>query len=247
MTKRALRVLIVDDEAPARARLRDLLGDLALEEPTEIVGVAANGAEALRFLDSAQPDVVLVDVRMPAMSGVEFARALADLEDAPCVVLVTAFENHAVEAFEVAVTDYLVKPVRAARLGEALARVRRLRQPVEGGARGREHFNVTERGRVLRLPIAEVLFLRAEMKYVTAATQEREYVLDESLVQIEQEFPARFLRVHRSCLVALEAVAGVERGRDGGDSHWDIVLRGHEERLPVSRRQWAVVKQALSL
>lgn len=241
-----LRVLIADDEAPARSRLRDLLGDIATDQPNEIVGVAANGIEALRLLEVQPVDVVLADVRMPAMDGVEFARRAATLAHPPCVIFTTAYDDYAVEAFELAATDYLVKPVRAERLLESLARVRSALDRATGVPR--QHFSVTERGRILLLQVADVLVLRAELKYVTAITVEREYLLDESLVHIEEEFPLRFLRVHRNCLVARDAVAGVERaGEEGGEAHWDIVVRGLDERLPVSRRQWPTVKQALRL
>lgn len=241
-----LRVLIADDEAPARARMRDLLGDIMAEQPNEIVGLAANGVEALRLLEVQPADVVLADVRMPAMDGVEFARHAAQLPHPPRVIFTTAYDDYAVEAFELAATDYLVKPVRAERLAASLARVRRVL--AQGGGAPREHFSVTERGRIVLVPVADVLVLRAELKYVTAITAEREYVLDESLVHIEQEFPLRFLRVHRSCLVARDAVAGVERaGEEGGEAHWDVVVRGLPERLPISRRQWPAVKQALRL
>ncbi len=253
----SLRVLIVDDEAPARARLRDLLGDIAPAQPNQVVGMAANGIEALRLLESNPAGVVLADIRMPAMDGVELARHLSRLDDPPAVVFVTAYDQYAVEAFELAAVDYLLKPVRAERLAAALAKVR-TRQPPSDPALAalapgeRRHFSVSERGRILLLPVAEVLFLKAELKYVTARSAERDYLLDESLVQIEQEFPQRFLRVHRNCLVARAAVQGVERvgeqgAENGGDAHWEILLKGSAERLPVSRRQWPVVRQALGL
>lgn len=241
-----LRVLIADDEAPARSRLRDLLGDIATEQPNQIVGLAANGVEALRLLQTQPVDVVLADVRMPSMDGVEFARQAAQLPHPPRVIFTTAYDDYAVEAFELAATDYLLKPVRAERLAASLARVRAAQARSDSGPR--QHFSVTERGRIALVPVADVLILRAELKYVTAITLEREYVLDESLVHIEEEFATRFLRVHRNCLVARDAVAGVERaGEEGGEPHWDIVVRGRCERLPVSRRQWPAVKQALRL
>jgi len=251
----ALRVLIVDDEAPARARLRDLLGDIAASEPTRIVGMAANGMEALRLLESAPADVVLADIRMPVMDGVELARHLGRLASPPAVVFVTAYDQYAVEAFELAAIDYLLKPVRAERLAAALARAAARRPAADGAALvglapgERQHFSVGERGRILLLPVADVLYLRAELKYVTARTVKREYVLDESLVQLEEEFPRRFLRLNRNCLVARDAVQGVERTGepDGGDAHWAVLIRGVPERLPVSRRQWPVVRQMLGL
>lgn len=250
-----LRVLVVDDEAPARARLRDLLGDIAAQHPTEIVGMAANGVEALRLLEATPADIVLADIRMPVMDGVELARHVGKLASPPAVIFVTAYDQYAVEAFELAAVDYLLKPVRAERLAAALAKAEARRPPPDDAAlaglapEARRHFSVSERGRVLLLPVSEVLYLRAELKYVTARTREREYVLDESLVQIEEEFPRRFLRLHRNCLVARDAVQGVERvgEQEGGDGHWAVLLRGLAERLPVSRRQWPLVRQVLGL
>ena len=254
-TLAALRVLIVDDEAPARARLRDLLGDIAARHPTEIIGMAANGVEALRLLETAPADVVLADIRMPVMDGVELARHLGKLASPPAVIFVTAYDQYAVEAFELAAVDYLLKPVRAERLAAALAKAEARRPAPDDAALAglapgeRRHFSVGERGRILLLPVAEVLYLRAELKYVTARTAEREYVLDESLVQLEEEFSRRFLRLHRNCLVARDAVQGVERvgEHEGSDAHWAVLIRDVPERLPVSRRQWPVVRQMLGL
>ena len=249
----ALRVVIVDDEAPARARLRDLLGDIAQEQPTAVVGVAANGVEALRLLESEPADVVLADIRMPVMDGVELARHLGRLMKPPVVIFTTAYDEYAVQAFELSAVDYLLKPVRAQRLADALAKVRS-RHPLPDAALAalapgaRQHFSVSERGRILLVPVADVLFLRAELKYVTARTAEREFLLDESLVQLEQEFAGRFLRIHRNCLVARAAVVGVERaGEHDGEPHWDILLGGLPEGLSVSRRQWPAVKQTLGI
>ncbi len=248
-----LKVLIVDDEAPARTRLRDLLDDIADRQPTELIGLVANGVEALRLLETTPADAVLADIRMPLMDGVELARHLARFEPRPAVIFTTAYDQYAVEAFELAAVDYLLKPVRGERLADALVKVRRQRPPADEALAalpgpGRQHFSVNERGRILLVPVAEVLYLKAELKYVTAGTAEREYLLDESLVHLEQEFPERFLRIHRNCLVARSAIAGVERvGEHEGEGHWDVLLKGTDERLPVSRRQWGVVKQMLRL
>lgn len=248
-----LKVLIVDDEAPARARLRDLLEDVGEVQPTELIGMVANGVEALRLLESSAADVVLADIRMPMMDGVELARHMARFDPRPAVVFTTAYDQYAVEAFELAAVDYLLKPVRGERLADALGKVRRQRPPSDAvlaslGGSVRRHFSVNERGRILLVPIADVLYLKAELKYVTAGTAERDFLLDESLVQLEQEFPDRFLRIHRNCLVARAAIVGVERvGEPDGEGHWDVLLKGTSERLPVSRRQWAAVKQALQL
>ncbi|MBR0566582.1 response regulator transcription factor [Azoarcus sp. L1K30] len=247
-----LRILIVDDEAPARARLRDVLGDIAATHPARIVGMAANGVEALRLLEEVEADVVLADVRMPAMDGVELARHLARLQPPPAVIFTTAYDEYALQAFDVAAIDYLLKPVRAERLATALEKVRRAMPSddvLSGLAPGeRQHFSISERGRIVLLSVADVVYLRAEQKYVTARAHGRDYLLDETLVQIEQEFPGRFVRIHRNCLVARAAIGGAQRVGEGeGDAHWEILLRDNAERLPVSRRQWPVVRQALGL
>lgn len=252
MIPTVLRVLIVDDEAPARVRLRDVLGDISGTHPSQVVGMAANGVEALRLLETEDADVVLADVRMPAMDGVELARHLVRLPKPPAVIFTTAYDEYALQAFDVAAVDYLLKPVRAERLATALGKVRRVPLADEALAAlapgERRHFSVSERGRILLLPVADVVYLRAELKYVTARASSRDYLLDETLVQIEQEFSGRFLRIHRNCLVARAAVEGVARaGEQEGEAHWEILLRGMDEHLPVSRRQWPVVRQVLGL
>jgi two-component system response regulator AlgR len=246
-----LRVFIVDDEAPARSRLRVLLADLEGELPNRVVGEAENGAAALAALAGApedMPEVMLVDIRMPAMDGIELARHLARLPQRPRVVFVTAYDQYAVQAFELNAVDYLLKPVRAQRLRDALVKARRSAAPAPGvleklAPEGRRHLSCSERGRILLVPVGDILYLRAELKYVTARTREREYLLEESLTQLEQEYPRRFLRVHRNCLVARGAVAGFERAHgDEGEGHWLVLLKGHPEKLPVSRRQWSQLR-----
>ena len=249
-----LAVLIVDDEAPARERLRDVLGDIADTQPTRIAGTAANGVEALALLEHETVDLILTDIRMPVMDGIELARHVGRLPRVPTVIFTTAYDEYAVRAFELAAVDYLLKPVRAARLADALAKARRLRPQTDEVLRRmapatRSHFSISERGRILLVPVSGVLFLKAEQKYVVARTREREYLLDESLVQLEEEFPERFLRIHRNCLITRSAVRGVARATTGedGEAHWVILLDGLAEQLPVSRRQWPAVKEALGL
>ena len=248
----ALRVFIVDDEAPARARMKALLADIAAEQPNVLVGEAANGVEALERLADAPADVALVDIRMPRMDGVELARHLAAAGNSPTVVFTTAYDEYAVQAFELNAVDYLVKPVRAQRLAAALEKARRAvptaRETLARLApEARRHLSVSERGRILLVPVSEILYLKAELKYVTARTREREHLLDESLTHLEQEFASRFVRVHRNCLVAREAIAGFEKSTaEDGETHWTVLLAGLEERLPVSRRQWPAVKAAFA-
>ena len=249
----ALRLLLVDDEAPARARLRDLLGDISAEVPSIVVAEAADGFAALELAQAEDLDVALIDIRMPGMDGVELARHLARLPNTPAVIFVTAFDQYAVQAFELAALDYLVKPVRAARLADALRKARRRADDAvrfeKSALAIRQNLSCLERGRILLVPVAEILFLKAEQKYVTARTAEREYLLEESLVHLEAEFSERFLRIHRNCLVARAVVTGVERAADQGDAeaHWQVILDGTAERLPVSRRQWPQVKALLKL
>ncbi len=244
-----LRLLIVDDEAPARARLRDLLGDIAAELPNEVVGEAADGIEALEFLAQidAPVDIVLVDIRMPRLDGIGLAQQLAARHDPPAVIFTTAFDQYAVRAFDLNAIDYLLKPVRAPRLLAALKKLPH--QPIDAATlrplapEGRLHLNSTERGRILLVPLNEILFLRAELKYVTARTRQREYLIDESLTHLEEEFGERFIRVHRNCLVARSAIIGVARETDSdGESFWAVILRDVSEKLPVSRRQWPQIK-----
>jgi len=243
-----LRVLIVDDEAPARRRLRDLLDDCASALPLAIIGEAQHGREALDLLQSAPVDLVLTDIHMPDMDGVELARHLLKLAHPPVVIFTTAFHEHAVQAFEVNAVDYLMKPIRVQRLLSALQKVPRLR-PVSAEklsqlpATARRFLSVTERSRVVLVPVEDVVYLKAELKYITIRTSQREYLLEESLTKLETEFGARFVRVHRNCLAARDHIRGFERRvNDDGDAHWEVLLAGVAETLPVSRRQQFVVR-----
>lgn len=248
-----LRVLIVDDEAPARARLRNLLADVEAEVPNSIVAEAADGVDALERIAAGPVDVALVDIRMPRMDGIELAQHLARLPQPPAIVFVTAYDQYAVKAFELSAIDYLLKPVKAARLADALKKAKRLALDTpalrELAPQGRRHLRCLERGRMLLVPVAEVLYFKAELKYVTARTAEREYVLEESLSQLEEEFAGRFLRIHRNCIVARDAIAGVAREKEGaegdGEPHWALLLHGVDDRLQVSRRQWPQVKEII--
>jgi two-component system response regulator AlgR len=243
-----LRVFIADDEAPARERLKELLADIAAALPTEVVGEAASGLDAVAQLPASRAQVLLLDIEMPGMRGLEVAHHLAGLELAPAVVFVTAHERHAVEAFELNALDYLLKPVRAERLAAALKKASAGGPPAReqlarAAAQAREYLSVTERNRIHLVPVRDVVYLRAELKYVTLRTRAGEHLIEESLAALEREFAQAFVRVHRNCLVARSAVRGFERAADGGDEpHWNVVLEGVPERLPVSRRQWAEVR-----
>lgn len=239
-----LRVILADDEPLARARLTDLLLDLADDFAVEVVAQAGNGFIALERAADTSADVILLDIQMPGMNGLEAARHIAALPSPPAIIFVTAFDEHALQAFELRAIDYLLKPVRLQRLREALSRIKPLATDDAAAlAPRRSHFSLLERGRIWRVPVDEVLFLRAELRYVTARTREREYLLDESLTKLEEEFGADFLRIHRNCLVARAHLEGFQRHTEDGDGYWLALLRGWPERLPVSRRQMHVVRE----
>jgi two-component system, LytTR family, response regulator AlgR len=243
-----LRIVIIDDELPARNRLRELLEDCRADLPHVVAGEAANGVEGLQMVTSVEADVALVDIHMPEMSGIEFARHLQVLERPPAVVFVTAYDQYAVQAFEVNAVDYLTKPVRTMRLLAALKKAATGARLARGVLESidpspRRYFSVVERGRVTLAPVSDVIYLRAELKYVTLRTRDREHLIEESLTQLEQEFIGVFVRVHRNCLVARRLVRGFERGTETeGEVGWSVILEGCEERIPVSRRQWTQVK-----
>ncbi len=244
-----LRALIVDDEALARLRLRSLLEGCS-ETPVQVVGEAENAEQALALVNEhgAALDVVLLDIRMPGRDGLQLAAALRLLEQPPAVVFVTAHAHHALRAFDLDAVDYLTKPVQRARLQAALSRVQQRRQPSAGAPPDSPVLVVVERGRVLRLPLAEVLVLKAEMKYVTLRTATRSYVLDDSLAELETKLGDGFLRIHRNALVAKNAVRELQRrSEESSEEGWAVRVAPIDEWLPVSRRQVAAVKEALAV
>jgi two-component system response regulator AlgR len=242
----SLRVFIADDEEPARERLKELLADAAAELPTSVVGEARHGLEALELAPASGAQVLLADIHMPGMGGLELARHLAGLEGAPAVIFVTAHDRHAVEAFELNAIDYLLKPVRAARLVAALkkaaATVPSREQLAKAAQQAREYLSVVERNRIVLVPVKDIVFLRAEQKYVTVRTAAREHLIEEPLVALEREFADRLVRIHRNCLVARAAIRGCERNPGDDEAQWLVVLEGVAEKLPVSRRQWPAVR-----
>jgi two-component system response regulator AlgR len=240
-----LKVLIADDEAPARKRLKSLLADIS---DIAVTGEAANGREALTLAAEQRPDVLLLDIRMPVMDGIEAAEHAQKLDLPPAIIFTTAYDAHALKAFELNAVDYLLKPIRLERLQTALAKAQALRpaqmEALHALAPQRSHFSIHERGRIMLVPLADVLYLRAELKYLTLRTAEREYLLEDSLNHIEQEFPEHFVRIHRNCLVSNNAILGFERRQEtDGETHWVVLLRGLAETLPVSRRQQHIVRE----
>jgi two-component system response regulator AlgR len=248
VTADRLRVLLVDDEPPARARLKDLLADCAAEVETEIVGEAGTGRAALDVLATQDADVILLDIRMPEMDGIELAQHLQKLAQPPAIVFTTAYDAYAIRAFEVHAVDYLLKPIRSARLIDALKRARSARAPSVEALRGMSNrspafLSAQERGRIHLIPVEEILYLKAELKYVTVRTAQREYLIEDALGRLEQEYPQRFVRVHRNCLIARSAIRGFERKTGDGEAQWQVVLEGCDEKIAVSRRQQHIVRE----
>lgn len=253
-----LRVLLVDDEDLARARMRSLVSECP-DPPARVVGEAASSALALGWLERNACDVVMLDIQMPGTDGRQLAALLRQRMQqghaVPAVVFVTAHAQHALEAFELNATDYLTKPVRRERLQAALQKVAhqlgrpRMTAPAPLGA-DEPVIIVNDRGRMLRIPVSQVLYLRAEQKYVTLRTPEHTYVLDEALSDLEQRLGKRFLRIHRNALVARHAVRALEKravdGDDEGGEGWAVQVAPLGEWLAVSRRQLTAVRETLA-
>jgi two-component system response regulator AlgR len=244
-----LKIFIADDEDPARERLKVLLGDIAAEVATSVVGEARHGVEAIERVPPSGAQVLLLDIHMPGMGGLEVARHLGALGEPPRIIFVTAHDRHAIEAFELNALDYLLKPVRAERLAAALrkASIPESEKLAKAADAPREYLSVAERNRILLLPVRDIVFLRAEQKYVTVRTKSREHLVEDSLITLEREFASRFVRIHRNCLVARAAIRSFERAPGEEDEpRWLVVLDGVEERLPVSRRQWPLLRDLVT-
>jgi two-component system response regulator AlgR len=240
-----LKLLIVDDEPPARDRLIAMLGEIP---DVVVAGVAGNGREAVEQAIALGVDALLLDIAMPVMDGLEAARHLQSLETPPAVIFCTAFDNHALAAFEAAAVDYLVKPVRQERLLEALARARRQRAGLQAGrplppsGKQRSHLSARLRGSLRLIPIEDVHYLQAEEKYVVVHHARGEDLIEESLKSLETEFADRFVRIHRNCLVAHEEFLELRRAPDGAVQ---AVLRHGKIPLEVSRRCVPALREKL--
>ena len=239
-----MKILIADDEPLARERLRALLAEHA---DAEVVGEAMHGLETIAEVQRLRPDVVLLDIAMPVMDGLEAAQHINMLESPPAIIFCTAFDAHALSAFEAAAVDYLLKPVRAERLTAALERARRLTATplrIPGLPRGkpRTHLSARLRGSLRLIRIEDVRFLQADEKYVTVHHAQGEDLIEESLRSLEAEFGARFLRIHRNCLVAADALSELRRTTVG---QAQVLLRGVATPLEVSRRCLPLLREQL--
>ncbi|MES2582207.1 MAG: LytTR family DNA-binding domain-containing protein [Pseudomonadota bacterium] len=249
MTGGVLKALVVDDEALARARMRTLLSDCTTPA-VQCVGEAANAVQAMEMLQHQPVDVALVDIHMPGADGLALARSLQSLPQAPALIFVTAHAEHAVQAFDLEAVDYLTKPVRLERLQSALQKVERYlqsRRGLEVNLAQDDVLIIQERGRTERIPLQQILYFKAELKYVTVRTANRSYILDGSLNELEDKHRADFVRIHRNALIARRAVRALEKHFDAEEGEgWAVRLNGVDELLAVSRRQLAAVRELVS-
>ncbi len=239
-----MRIMIVDDEQLARDRLSRMIENF---EHHEVVGEAANGIEAVKVAASMQPEVVLMDIRMPGMDGLEAARHIVEAEEPPAIIFCTAYEEHAVEAFDLQAVGYLLKPVRKDNLEASLGKAQRVNKAqlaalAEDQPPRRTHISARTRKGIELIPVDDVRYFQADQKYVTVRHGEGEIIVDETLKELEEEFGERFVRVHRNALVAARFIVGLNRQADG---HYQIQLRDVEEAVDISRRHVAAVRKVV--
>ncbi|MES9843833.1 MAG: LytTR family DNA-binding domain-containing protein [Candidatus Sedimenticola sp. PURPLELP] len=242
-----MKILVVDDEAPARERLSALVSDLG--SPYQVVGEAANGEQALKLSRELDVDLLLLDIRMPGRDGLAVAAELAGWEVPPAVIFTTAYEEHALEAFDDNAVDYLLKPIRRQRLEVALQRAAALtRAQVQAiddlHQPPLESISVSYRGGLQRIPLDEILYFKADQKYVTVRHTGGEALLEDSLKSLEERFGSRFLRIHRNALIASRRITGLVKQADG---HAMASLSGTDELLEISRRHLPEVRRWLKL
>ena len=241
-----MKILIVDDEPLARTRMNRLLEDM---DDIDVIGEAKNGKEALLRSSVVNPDIVMLDIRMPGMTGLETASHLANMKHPPAVIFTTAFSEHALEAFDANAVDYLLKPIRKERLQEALSKARKINrvQLLEIGkqdqaSQSRTHISAYIGGNLQLVPSEQVYYFQAEQKYVMVRHPEGQMLIDDSLKLLEEEFSDRFLRIHRNSLVAIQHIEGLERDTSG---KYQIYFRNIGDKLEVSRRTVASVRKRL--
>lgn len=241
-----MKILIVDDEQLARQRLKDMILEF---DSSHLILEANNGLTALTLVEKDSPDVILLDIRMPVMDGLETALHLTHIEKAPAIIFTTAYQDHAIEAFEVHAVDYLLKPIRRERLEAALQRSQIINRAAITALRdnpdrpsSRSHLSTTNYGKIELIPVAEIRYLKAEQKYVVVGWSGKESLLDESLKSLETEYPDRFLRIHRNALIAPKSIVSLEKDKDGS---FFLHLKDVENGLPVSRRHLHKVRHTL--
>jgi two-component system response regulator AlgR len=237
------RMLVVDDEHLARARLKELIRRV---RPDTKVIEAQNGEDAIVLYEEYKPKLALVDIRMPGIGGIELAYHLSSVEDPPAVIFTTAHNEYALQAFDANAIDYLLKPIHLERLERALAKAEPLTEEqnlvLMDGDEERTHISVTQRGRLKLIPIRDIVYFKAENKYVVIKTMEDEFLLNDTLNQLENGLGPEFIRAHRNALIATKYIEGMEK--DDLD-RWQVFLHGLDDRIEISRRQRPVIRSWL--
>lgn len=241
-----MKVLVVDDEPLARQRLSRFLEGF---DQVELVGEAVNGVDALDKVQQLQPDILLLDIRMPGMSGLEVARHLSSLDQPPAIIFCTAYDDFALDALRLQAVDYLLKPIRITELEQALDKAGRINRVQALKLTGddqepnqRSHISIRSHRGIDLVSVDEIRYFRAEQKYVVVCSDQGEQLLDEPLKALEQEFADRFIRIHRNSLVALKYIERLSRNELGQSL---VHLRGMEEPIQVSRRHLSNVKKRM--
>ena len=241
-----MKILVVDDEILARERLVGLLYEL---DNNFSISEAEHGADALKLIYKESPELVLLDIRMPVMDGLEVAHHLAGLESPPAIIFTTAYRDYALDAFDAHAIDYLMKPIRKERLQQALGEARALGRinirelrDSDDSKYSRSHLSATVQGNLQIVPVGEIHYLKADQKYVTAVWPEGEFLIDDTLKSLEKEFDSRFIRIHRNTLVSLKHIQGLDKDKDGNPY---IKLQGIKSPLPVSRRHASNLRKAI--
>lgn len=245
-----MKVLVCDDEQLARERLTRLVADM---DGYEVVGEAANGAEAVQRLSETDADIILMDIRMPQMDGLEAAKLISQNKAPPAIIFCTAYDDHAVQAFNVNAVGYLLKPVRREALAEALAKARGLNRVQlsalsdvtaanDQSHKQRTHISAKTHRGIELVPVDDIRYFLADQKYVTVRSGRGEVLIDETLKELEDEFGERFVRIHRNSLVARRFIDGLEQISTG---HYEVRLKDTDERLTVSRRHVSGLRRLL--
>ena len=240
-----MKILIVDDEPPARLRLHGMIDDLAIGQ---VIGEASNGTQALELTNQLHPDIVLLDIRMPGMDGLEAATHLGQLDNPPAIIFTTAYDEYALEAFKTHAVDYLLKPIRKEHLQQALQATTRLTQAQlqaiyqvnEQTSQQPTHISARVKGNIQLIPVDDIYYFQAEHKYVTVRYKEGEVLIEDSLKSIEKKFDQLFLRVHRNALVATRYISALEKDND---KHFYLRLKGCDSLVEISRRHLPDVRK----
>lgn len=241
-----MKIMIVDDEPLARERLQRMLNQ---HDGYELIDIAANGEEAIKKVEQHEPDILLLDIRMPGMDGLEVAGHLSALDKPPAIIFTTAYDEHALAAFETQATAYLLKPIKQTQLEQALNRAHSLNKAQlqslnidTDKPRRRSHISATSAGHIDLIALEDILYFQADQKYITVCHIDGSVLIEDSLRKLEQEFGDNLLRIHRNALVSVKYIKGMERGTEGRQY---LTLKHSDESLLISRRHLAGVRKML--